>query len=116
MNSTPAFQIETVSIEGFKGFTSRQTVALLGKHVILLGPNSFGKSSVVEGIRWGLFGSTRRPNEVILNQRYAGVCRVELELRRGGEAYTLRRTLVRGATGGSDATMLDSEGREVPIR
>lgn len=114
MNSS-AFRIDTVSIEGFKGFTHSKEIVLGGKHVILLGPNGFGKSSVVEAIRWGLFGSKGKPNEVILNQRYAGSCRVQIKLRRGEETYTLRRNLLRGATGGTDATMLDSEGHEVSI-
>ncbi len=113
---TATFKITHVSIEGFKGFTTRQELRLDGRHLFVLGDNGNGKSSIVEAIRWGLFGSTGRPNEVIANQGYIGRCRVELGLERSGERYRLQRTLVRGASGGSDAALIDSSGTEVSIR
>src|SRR5437867_10454229 len=117
MNANRSFKISHVAAEGFKGFTTRQEITLNGRHLFLLGENGRGKSSIVEAIRWGLFGSTRRPNEVIANQRYTGPCRVEIGLQRSAaEHLRLRRTLVRGASGGSDAIMTDASGKEVPIR
>lgn len=106
------FRIIEVSIEGFKGFTKKQTLSVDGKHLFLLGPNGYGKSSVLEAIRWGLFGSTRRPGETVLNQNYPGACRVELALSQGGKSYLLRRTLLRGVTGGNDARLFDEAGQE----
>ncbi len=106
------FRIMQVSIEGFKGFTKNQSLSVDGKHLFLLGPNGYGKSSVLEAIRWGLFGSTRRPGEIVLNQNYAGACRVELSLNQGGRSYRLRRTLLRGVTGGTDARLFDESGQE----
>lgn len=58
------FTVESVEIEGFKGFTSPNHVDFKGRHVFLLGQNGKGKSSIVEAVRWGLFGSAYRPNEV----------------------------------------------------
>ena len=106
------FRVQTVAIEGFKGFTNRKEIDLRGRHVFLLGRNGNGKSSILEAIRWGLFGSTRRPDEVITNRGYVGRCRVELTLVRDGKLWNLRRTLNRGTTGGSDRVLTDEHGNE----
>ena len=66
------FRIQTVAIEGFKGFTARQVIDFEGRHVFLLGKNGNGKSSIVEAVRWGLFGSTGRRNEIVANRDYTG--------------------------------------------
>lgn len=109
-------RLQQIKVEGFKGFTGGKTVPINGKHVFIVGPNSYGKSSIVEAIRWGLFGSTRRPGEVVANQSYAGSCRVELLLERGDREWTLKRTLIRGVTGGSDADIVDKLGQSHPLR
>ena len=110
------FRIQNVAIEGFKGFTTRQEIALNGCHAFLLGQNGNGKSSIVEAIRWGLFGSTRRPNEIVANRDYSDRCRVDITLMREGTIWHLRRTLIRGSSGGSDAELTDDHGEEHPIR
>ena len=110
------FRIQSIAIEGFKGFAARREIAFDGRHVFLLGKNGNGKSSIVEAIRWGLFGSTRRQNEVVAHRGYSGQCRVEITLRRDEKVWHLRRTLMRGITGGSDATLTDDQGTEHPIR
>ena len=110
------FRIQSVGIEGFKGFTSRKEINLDGGHAFLLGQNGKGKSSIIEAIRWGLFGSNNRPNEVVANRGYTGRCRVELTLIREGKPWKLRRTLLRGATGGSDPVLTDEKGEEHNIR
>jgi hypothetical protein len=110
------FRLQQIKIEGFKGFTSSKTIPFNGKQVFVLGPNSYGKSSVIEAIRWGLFGSTRRPGEVVANQGYTGTCRVELCLERGNRKWTLKRTLIKGVSGGSDADIVDDLGQSHPLR
>ena len=110
------FRIGRIAIEGFKGFTIRKELDLQNRHVFLLGSNGNGKSSVVEAIRWGLFGSTNRPNDIVANREYATRCRVEIELLRGGKEWHLRRTLIRGVTGGSDAMLSDEAGDERNLR
>ena len=97
------FRIQTVAIEGFKGFTKRQDIDFQGLHAFLLGKNHHGKSSILEAARWGLFGSTRRPGENVANRDYSGQCRVEITLQRDGKQLNLRRTMLRGVTGGTDA-------------
>ena len=108
------FRIQTVSIEGFKGFTARQEIDLRGLHAFVLGQNGNGKSSIIEAIRWGLFGST--PNEIVPNRGYAERCRVEITFVREGVKWNLRRTLIRGVSGGSDAVLTDENGKVHPLR
>ena len=106
------FRIARIGIEGFKGFTTRRDVDLRNRHVFLLGRNGNGKSSVIEAIRWGLFGSTGRPGDIVANSDYGKRCRVEISLLRDGKEWQLRRTLIRGASGGSDARLLDETNQE----
>lgn len=106
------FRIRTVAIEGFKGFTTRKEIEFKQRHVFLLGKNGAGKSSIVEAIRWGLFGSTRRRNEIVANRSHGGRCRVEIALTGDGKQWNLRRTLNPGSTGGSDAVLTDEHGKE----
>ena len=110
------FRIGRVTIEGFKGFTRQREIDLRNRHAFLLGRNGNGKSSIIEAIRWGLFGSTGRPNDIVANSGYAGACRIDITLIRGGKEWRLRRTLIRGASRGSDATLFDDEGQERSIR
>ena len=110
------FHIQTVTIEGFKGFTTQQEIDLQGRHVFLLGQNGNGKSSIIEAIRWGLFGSTGRPNEIVANRNYSGRCRVDITLMREGKPLNFQRTLIRGISGGSDAILKDEHGQEHHIR
>lgn len=110
------FRIGHIAIEGFKGFTIHKALDLRNRHVFLLGSNGNGKSSVIEAIRWGLFGSTNRPNDIVANREYATRCRVEIGLLRGGKKWHLRRTLIRGVTGGSDAVLSDEDGVERNLR
>lgn len=110
------FRIQSVAISGFKGFTTQKEIHLEGRHAFLLGQNGNGKSSIIEALRWGLFGSTGRPNEIVANRDYTGQCRVNIALMREGKLLNLRRTLIRGSSGGSDARLTDEQGQEHPIR
>ena len=109
------FRIGRISVEGFKGFTKVQEIDLSKRHLFLIGPNGNGKSSIVEAIRWGLFGSTGRPNDIVRNTGYGGDCRVEIGLARNGKEWCLRRILTPGGSG-SRAELLDESGKEHHIR
>lgn len=110
------FRVGCITVEGFKGFTKPKKIDLRYRHVFLLGRNGNGKSSVIEAIRWGLFGSTGRPNDIVANRGYTGRCRIEMNLARAGKEWRLRRVLTYGASGGSDATLFDANGKEHRIR
>lgn len=104
------FRIQSIIIEGFKGFTTPQEFELNGGHAFLLGQNGNGKSSIIEAVRWGLFGSTNRPNEIVANRAYTGDCRVSLKLTSGGRQWELRREYRRGVGHASRAEMFDESG------
>ena len=110
------FSVQGVEIEGFKGFTSPKAIDFKSRHIFLLGQNGNGKSSIVEAIRWGLFGSAFRPNEVVKNQHYSGDCRVTVKLVRDGQLWTLRRTLNLGTGSSSEPVLTDQYGDRRPIR
>lgn len=116
MSPIEGFSIQGVEIEGFKGFSSNQSLDFNGRHVFLLGPNGNGKSSVVEAIRWGLFGSAVRRNDIVKNQRYSGPCRVIVKLVRDGQVWTLQRTLNLGAGRSSDPVLTDHLGNRQLLR
>ena len=106
------FRIGRVAIEGFKGFTEAKEIDLRNRHVFLIGPNGNGKSSIIEAIRWGLFGSTGRRNDIVRNIGYGGDCRVEISLTRDGKEWRLRRILPPGGGGNSRAELFDENGKE----
>ena len=110
------FSVQGVEIEGFKGFTTPTGIDFKGRHVFLLGQNGNGKSSIVEAVRWGLFGSAYRPNEVIKNQHYPRNCRVTVKLMRNGQLWTLRRTLNLGTGSSSEPVLTVQHGNRRPIR
>lgn len=110
------FSVQGVEIEGFKGFTSPESIDFRGRHIFLLGQNGNGKSSIVEAVRWGLFGSAFRPNEVVKNQHYPGDCRVTVKLMRDGEIWTLRRRLNLGTGSSSDPILTDQQGTRHNMR
>ena len=106
---TEGLRIGRIVIEGFKGFTDAQELEMRHRHLFLIGPNGNGKSSIIEAIRWGLFGSTNRPNDIVRNEGYGGDCRVEIDfLARDGKQWFLRRTLKVG--GGDSRAELFDEG------
>ena len=105
------FRIEKISIEGFKGFTTAQDIDLRNRHVFLLGPNGKGKSSIIEAIRWGLFGSPPGGKDVVRNGGYGGDCRVVIHLSRDGKAWCLTRVLIPGS-GESRPKLVDGSGQE----
>ena len=117
MSSTPrGFRVQGISVEGFKGFTELKDIDFDERHIFLLGKNGNGKSSIIEAVRWGLFGSTRRRNEVVANQHYPGDCRVVVTLMSEGRKWKLRRTFTRGASGASTPVLTDENGNVKPIR
>ena len=105
------FRIDSVSIEGFKAFTIPQKFDFEGRSIFLFGPNGFGKTSIVEAIRWCLFGLASRPGEIVKNQFYTGNCIVQIALRAPDGIWTLQRRL-RASGGESDLIVRDPGGTD----
>ena len=109
--SNDTFRIDSVSIEGFKAFTTPKKFDFEGRDVFLFGPNGFGKTSIVEAIRWCLFGLASRQGEIVKNQFYGGNCIVQIILRASDGAWSMQRRL-RASGGESDLTVRDPSGTE----
>ena len=93
-----AFKIQRLGIEGFKAFAAPQSFEIGGGHVFVFGRNGLGKSSVVEAIRWCLFGLADRAEAEVRNVFYpAGECKVELELEGPGGRWRIQRRLRPGS-------------------
>ena len=108
-----AFRMHRLEIEGFKAFAAPQSLEI-GGHVFVFGRNGLGKSSVVEAIRWCLFGLADRPEVEVRNVFYPlGDCRVELQLDGPGGRWSVQRRL-RPGSGRSDLTIQDPSGVTVP--
>lgn len=108
-----AFRINRLGIEGFKAFAAPQSFEI-GGHIFVFGRNGLGKSSVVEAIRWCLFGLADRPEAEVRNVFYsAGECKVELELEGPGGRWRIQRRL-RPGSGRSDLAIQDPNGTSVP--
>jgi chromosome segregation ATPase len=50
------YRIAGLTIEGFRGFTTSQSIVFNGRNVFIFGENDRGKSSIIEAIQWCLFG------------------------------------------------------------
>jgi DNA repair exonuclease SbcCD ATPase subunit len=105
------YRIDSLTVEGFKAFSAEQEITLGGKHCFLFGVNARGKSSIVEAIRWCLFGS-ERDSDVRNRFSEAVDCRVELRLRDATGLWRLERRLRPGQLR-SDLTIRNPDGGEV---
>src|SRR5690242_19786526 len=105
------YRIDSLAIEGFKAFGVPQEIVLKGRHCFLFGANARGKSSIVEAIRWSLFGLDR-DSDVRNRFREAVDCRVELRLCDALGLWRLERRL-RPGDPRSDLTIRNPDGKEV---
>lgn len=86
------FRISSVTIQGFKAFTSEKTVPINGRTTFIFGDNGQGKSSIIEAIVWCLYG-TESP---VRNELYRSQCGVDLRLyetSNPSRIWTIRRIL-----------------------
>lgn len=98
------YRIDSVEIEGFKGFTKSQTIRFDGKPVFIFGENAKGKSSIVEAIVWCLFGAVGGESNV-RNRLYnggAGDCTVTLHLHSDDKGDVSIERRMRRGSGESD--------------
>jgi len=59
----------------------------------IYGPNGGGKSTIVESIRWTLFGKSRTSNDEIRTAGLKSECVSEVEFEHEGHLYLVRRTI-----------------------
>lgn len=95
------FALQSITVEGFRGFPARAEFDLDAPVVLALGPNGTGKSSLVCAIEWCLFGQdveTERHTAIrervswASRNRTASACLVEMELTSDGETLIVHRS------------------------
>jgi DNA repair exonuclease SbcCD ATPase subunit len=73
--SRAKYRISQITAEGFRGFTEPQSIQIDGKNALVFGLNGQGKSSLIEAIRWTLFGSPSGRDIEVRNTFYTkGQC------------------------------------------
>lgn len=95
------FSLQTITIEGFRGFPKRFDFDLDVPVLLAVGPNGTGKSSLVCAIEWCLFGqdvetethtAIRERISWESRNRSASQCLVEMELTDNGETLVVHRS------------------------
>ena len=96
------FTLQSITIEGFRGFPKKVNFDLDVPVVLALGPNGTGKSSLVCAIEWCLFGQEveteahtgiRERISWESRNRSAPHCLVEMELTGNGETLVVHRSV-----------------------
>lgn len=115
--SSQRYKIHKVTIANFRGVTEERAIDVKGRHLFLLGPNGFGKSTVVEAIRWCLFGSPPGQQEIEVRNTFSPSKTSEIILDLGAPTKSLnvRRHLGPGAQR-SRQVITDGAGNEVLSR
>jgi len=110
------YRINRIIIQGFRGFTNPQTITVGGKNAFVFGANGRGKSSIIEAIRWALFGSIAGQDIEVRNTFYQEAeCAVAIELMCADGPVEIKREL-RPGTNLSRQTIRDAAGNIVPER
>jgi hypothetical protein len=118
-------RIDSISIEGFRGFNQICRIEFDESLTIIYGPNSYGKTSITEALEWLLYGITSRVAEASSNNNkdefrdsYRNrhfpsdrVPTVEAVLTGGDD----RELTIRAELGPGDATKRWANGREAPV-
>ena len=83
---------------------------------VFIGENGAGKSSIIEGILYGLFGKTDKGNTADLIHWGKNQAKVELEFKKGSSEYRIERVITqRGKRAVTSSTVYKKEkGRFIP--
>ena len=106
-------------MEGFLAYRRKTEIDFTDADLFVLsGPTGSGKSSVIDGMTFALYGSIPRVGKgsvAPLISAQADSCRVEFRFSVGEETYTAVRLMVRQGSGASttEARLLRGEGQEV---
>ncbi|MBI4298301.1 MAG: AAA family ATPase [Chloroflexi bacterium] len=97
-------KIENITLRGFQGFNDKLTIQIHPRMTLIYAANSFGKTSICEGIEWLLYGTTSRVEQAEYMSEYKGSYRnvhtpdneptfVEAVFKDGGSLFTFRGEL-----------------------
>lgn len=91
--------VESITIEGLRGFNNAQTIELNGSHALISGLMGTGKSSTLFAIEWALFGDiahikcseSRTQAEFVNANKIDQMARVTLKLKGDDGEYIIHR-------------------------
>ena len=116
-------KLRTLSVNQFKRFTEPTRLGELKDGLnLVVGPNEFGKSTLLDGLRAVLFerySSRARPIVALQNDRSSAAPVVELVFEVNGAEYKLTKRFVKSAYAQlhcSDGTILESDAAEDKLR
>jgi DNA repair exonuclease SbcCD ATPase subunit len=110
------YRINRITAEGFRAFTDPQSLDIDGRNAFIFGLNGQGKSSLIEAIRWALFGSPSGRDIEVRNTFYSkGPCTVSIQLSSQTDTLEITREL-RPGTNSTRQTIRDSAGNVVRVK
>ncbi len=65
-------KIDSLAIQGFRGFNQQQTLAFHPELTLIYGQNSYGKTSITEAVEWLLYGKTSKVDRGESKEEYKG--------------------------------------------
>jgi hypothetical protein len=68
-------RINSLSIQGFRGFNSVQQIDFHERITLIYAPNSYGKTSISEALEWLLYGTTSKIKGAAYKDEFKGSCR-----------------------------------------
>lgn len=100
-------RLTRLTLSGFRGYSTPQTLNLDADLVVLAGPNGLGKTSIFDAVEFVATGSVRRlgSSEPLYNRRHEEPSFVEMAFKVGGREHVVKRE-----TGSPTLATLD--GRE----
>ena len=110
-----------LTLEGLRSFRSPVTIDFTGRdHVAIIGDTGAGKSSLLEGMTWALYGRTSwsgQPNQELVNDTSPGG-RVVLRFRVRGQTWQVTRALRRrgdGTIGPAKVALAHLDDDDLPV-
>ena len=114
--------IESLLLENFKQYTKQQ-FNFSDRTTVIIGPNGVGKSTILEGIEFGLFGKVKRKERYIrdlttLINRDAerAVVKVHFISPVNNKLYIVKRTINRKGKTRSTATLKNEDGKTITAK
>jgi exonuclease SbcC len=86
-------RITRLYLRNYRVFQDELDLQIPDGLVGIYGPNGGGKSSLVESIRWSMFGKSRTSNDEIRTSGINEDCITEIEFEHEGHLYLVRRTI-----------------------
>jgi len=101
-----------LKLHNFLSYRGEHTVEFDGVTLaVLIGPNGSGKSSLIDAVRFALFGHTRGGSDGVITEGEQA-CRVEFEFALGAEMYLVSRQRSRKGAGSTLLSLQLRNGHE----